>query len=289
MENKNQLLSKLPRHVIEALTSSSYDNEGADYSVTDLINPPQIVQLRKRWGYLVDINPEQSVQIMLGHGLHDYLHEFTDLNNGLSEHRISVNFDDITISGQADWFGYDGHLVDYKLTKVRSLKGDKSSWIQQLNMYKFLIERSTGRKVTKLSILAFLKDHSKTRARLAGSDYPKFPIAVIDIPIWEPETTEAFIKERIRIHEEANFLSDTDLPECSKEDRWITTTFAVKKFEAKKASRVFDSREEADAFLNSLNEDYFIEEREGDPIRCIDYCEWSSVCSQYRKEFEDFS
>ena len=144
------------------------------------------------------------------------------------------------------------NIIDYKVTSVWSVIYGKPEWENQLNCYAYLASKT---KVGSLKICAILRDWNRRDAE--KKDYPKAPIVFVDIPLWDKNKTEECIKERIRMHQEAQISFDLneDVGLCSDEDMWKKNdTWAVKKKGQKRAIRVLDSEEEANNYIDWHNE-----------------------------------
>jgi hypothetical protein len=74
-------------------------------------------------------------------------------------------------------------------------------------------------------------------------------------------------------------------PECTDEERWMRPdSWAVMKVGNKRATKVHDSRHEAEKHLANLDGNFVIDHRRGEPIRCTgDYCNVSAWCRQYER------
>jgi hypothetical protein len=110
---------------------------------------------------------------------------------------------------------------------------------------------------------------------------------MVNIPLWDFDKTEAYIKERVELHREAKVAADweMELPPCTEDDRWIRETkYAVKKEGRKTAIRVFDTHKEASELWESTPTS-FIEVRKGEAVRCTgNFCGVAKWCSQFKKE-----
>ena len=92
-----------------------------------------------------------------------------------------------------------------------------------------------------------------------------------------PEEQDAFIEERVRLHQAAL----VELPECSEEDRWARPNkYAVMKPGGKRAVKLYDTAREAGAALRG---DQYVEERIGESVRCQSYCPALNWCEQGRR------
>jgi hypothetical protein len=271
----------LPSAMVNLLTRDLHVTQGK-YSVTGLIAPPRIMQLRKRHDDEIEVDPIDRIWLLFGTLTHSQL-EAVEGDNTLSEERLSAELDGVRFSGTADVYENET-IYDYKTTSVYSVKdGMKDDWVAQLSIYAWLY-RCHGFSVKGGKIVAILKDWSKTKAK-RDEGYPAKPVAVIPVPLWSHDVTESYIKERIRLHEEAAKLADDDLPCCTDEERWAQPSkYAVMKKGRKSAVKLHDSEFEAQVMLDGLSKDHYIEHRKGKFVRCEDYCECNKWCKFYIKE-----
>jgi hypothetical protein len=173
-------------------------------------------------------------------------------------------------------------ISDYKVTGSWSVMNEKSDWHKQLNMYAWLVENVKGQTVKGLQIVAIIRDWSRRDAQVK-EHYPKSPVTVINIPLWSQEEREAYVKSRLKLHNDAYFSANSDdkLPECTADEMWEKpTTYAVKKDGGIRAKSVHSTREEAE--LSMPAKGYIIEVREGDRTRCSGFCSVSKFCDQYQ-------
>ena len=173
-------------------------------------------------------------------------------------------------------------IIDYKFTSSWAvMQEEKKEWVEQLNLYKWLVETVKGQKVVGLKICAFIRDFSRHDTR---ENYPQAPITMVDIPVWDKEKTEAFVAKRLDAHQQSKVDRDfgDDLQPCTDEDRWMKeTTYAVKKHGRKTAVRVFKTMEEAVELAKE--KDHYVETRPGEPVRCVgNYCGVADYCPQFK-------
>jgi hypothetical protein len=183
------------------------------------------------------------------------------------------------VTGATDLYDGKGVITDIKNTSVWSvLRGVKDDWVIQLNLY-CALWRNHNWPVTKLQIIAILRDWSKHQIK-RSSDYPKHQVQVLPVPLWLPEDAHKYMTERVTLHQEAEHLSDADLPMCSPGERWERpTTYAVKVKGQKRAKRVLESMEEAEVWAkDNMKKDFDIEVRPGESVRCESYCDCSQFC-----------
>ena len=270
----------LPEAIVRAVSNDSYNAGKSDISVTSLIAPPRIFALKKQHrGELVE-DVADRIWSLIGQATHTVI-ERAKSETDLVEKRLFTEVEGWTISGQFDYWSH-GALIDWKTTSVWSvIHGDKPEWEKQLNCLDYLCNRN-GIFVEKLQIIAILKDWSKMKAR-TDKGYPQKQVVVIDVPKWSEEQQREYLTERVRAHQSAL----KELPEC--EDRWERPSkWAVMKPNRKSAVRLLDSEEEAHAYAKQKEvKGYYLVYRQGEPIRCKDYCSVAPYCEQYQRELEN--
>lgn len=243
---------------------------------------------------------EQDVSDMtwslMGTLAHHFLEQHTAKNH-TNEERLFVEVDGVTLSGAIDLqedVGGTVQITDYKFTSAWALRADKIEWIQQQNIYAWLVFKTTGKKVSALRICAFIRDWSRRQA-MTDPTYPQASAQMVSIPLWDFDKTEAYVKERVELHREAKVAADweMELPPCTEDDRWIRETkYAVLKEGRKTAVRVLDTDAEAAAFIMEMPEKdrkiVSISVRKGEAVRCTgNFCGVSKWCSQFKKEQEN--
>lgn len=297
-------LHGLPKSLHDALVKNTYDISQVSnvLSVTTLIDSPKAALLKKRHWNELEEDISDSVWLLLGSAVHSVLERISD-ENRLIEERIYVDTetwelvdkndlkpDRKYIAGKSDLYEYLLKTIqDYKITSVWSVIYGKKEWEYQLNCYSWFY-RKLGFEVDKLQIIAILKDWSKKEfLNSYGGNYPEIPVAVIDVPIWTFEQQEKYIKERYVEHQKYQDVKDDDIPECNPDQRWKKAgDFAVYKNDNKKATKVFETAKEAQAFAASLNtgkDVYKAVERPGSDRRCLDYCSACEFCHYWRKNY----
>jgi hypothetical protein len=183
------------------------------------------------------------------------------------------------VSAKIDAFDLiEGRLSDYKYTSVASAgHGLKEDYRLQVNFQAMLVNEA-GFVVQLAEVVPLLKDWSPMR--VFGS-YPEHPTVTHVVPLMPKDEVDTFIIERIRLHEAAK----QNLPLCSPSERFNRPTFAVMKdVKAIKAERVFDTRDEAEAYITAkepnLPHTRVLVERPGVDTNCKFYCPVRFVCEQ---------
>lgn len=272
----------LPATILNVIARPTYTKGKANFSVTELLTSPRIVQLkRKHWNELEE-DASDMVWSLFGSAIHGVL-EHGKGDNHIVEERIHLEIDGTHISGAIDLqeVEEDGIILsDYKTTSAWVVQNNKQDWHDQLNIYAYLVEKVKNKPVKKLQIVAIVRDWARRDAEKEG--YPQAPIVVIDIPLWPMEQREQFIKTRINQHKSAVLDMEIDeLIECTSEDMWEKeTSYAVKKEGGVRARSVHKTREEAEA---ALTKGYFLEVREGERTRCQSFCQVAPFCEQWKQ------
>jgi hypothetical protein len=274
----------LPESVVNLLTKDRYSaGEDTDFSVTTLLQPPRITQLKRRHWDELEEEMMDGVWSLFGQIAHSLLEEH-GAENALAEERVKIEILDRVISGQVDSY-HDGIITDYKVTSAWTLVyGSRlHEWTEQLNLYAYLF-KSAGYAVTSLRICTILRDWDKKKAQLDHT-YPQTPIVIIPIDLWTHEHQEAFIYDRVLIHKEAEPIVDFELPLCTPEEMWEQPAkWAVMKEGQKKAVRVYGTEEEAFTFAGEQANAHLLDvvKRPGKRTRCLDYCSVCSFCNSYQ-------
>jgi len=267
----------LPRPLVSAIENDPYKKVG-DISITSLINAPRQRQLLIRHDQKITEDASERIWMLLGSSVHAIL-ERADTRNHLVEERLTAKVLGWTVSGQPDLLGPDGVLTDWKCCGVFSLLlGEKPDWVHQLQCYAWLY-RQNGFTITKLQIVAILRDWMQSRAKQEPDNYPQCPVETVDIPLWHEKDQESYIHERVKLHQFSQHQDDRSLPLCTPEERWERpTSYAVQKPMNKRARRVFDSKDKATAEAGAQE---VVITRHGVSVRCVDYCKASPFCNQF--------
>lgn len=268
----------LPQPFVDAVTPRKPQPDVL--RVTELIGPPLIRQLMlQHWDILAD-DASERVWSVFGQGVHAVLEAASTDGIHLVEQELVLPISDIEVRGRPDLLATEGQaLIDYKVTSVWSvILGDKVDWERQLNVYAHLLRRQ-GQKVRHLENVCILRDWSRHGPK-GNPDYPPRPVHTIHQRVWSDEECQAYIAERVALHK-------AEAGPCTPEERWERpTTYAVMKPGLKKATRVLDTQEAAEAYIaqNLPEAKATVVKRPGASVRCEEYCPVRAVC-QYRGQF----
>tara|TARA_R110000823_G_scaffold231612_3_gene358285 strand:- start:92 stop:997 length:906 start_codon:yes stop_codon:yes gene_type:complete len=284
----------IPDSFLNFLAASKYSRGDADISVTQLIDSPRVRLLREAHEEEIEFDLSDRIWSLFGTAVHQVLESSETSEKVITEERIFAEINGWKISGAIDvQEDVDGliHIVDYKVTSVYSiLGGTKLEWELQQNVYAHLIRLVKGRKIGSIKICAIVRDWSRRDATFKP-DYPDAPVCMVDIEVWPAEKAEAYVKERITLHQEAQVAWDTDEANflCSDKERWMKQTqFAVMKTGAKRALRVFDDQQKAIDHVRGFGQSstaIYIQRRQGEYTRCAgNYCQVAPFCTQATME-----
>lgn len=277
----------LPAPLVTLANKEYYSKGKSQYSVTELLSPPRVRRLREEHADWIEQDVSDMLWSMLGSALHVVM-ERSHTENHIVEERLFLEVDGVTISGAIDLqHENDGGVTvtDYKFTSAWAVMQEKKEWAEQLNVYKWLVEKVKGQRVDGLQVCAIIRDFSRHDRR---EGYPAAPIQVVHIPMWSSDEIERFIRSRLDAHRrsKASHALGDPLPACTDEERWMSeTTYAVKREGRKTAIRVFKSIDEANEL--AVKEKGYVETRKGEPRRCTgNYCGVNQWCDQYLSEVE---
>lgn len=215
----------LPAAFLRAAENDPYDRGEADFSVTELLNPPRAQALKAIHKDELEEDCSDRVFAILGQSVHKIL-ERAARPEDIVERRLYGSFIGNVLTGQIDLLETDRKVLsDWKVVKSypftkKGGRGQKPEWIQQLNMQLELL-RMNDLDAERLQIVGIIKDWTEAcldpyNKHKYMEGYPEAEIVTIDIPIWPREKTQNFIKERIEAHIAARF----NLPQCTPTETW---------------------------------------------------------------------
>jgi len=301
MEIRNDY--NVPKPLYNALAHDSYVAGTSDFSVTELLDPPQLVILKKRHLDQVSIDATENLYSLLGTAIHNYIDKHTD-SEALTEERFYIaldvpDFGEVTVSGQIDFY-QDGVLRDYKVTSTMAYQSGSrfDHWKWQLNFYTYLM-RLHNYPVRHHEICMILRDWSLYKARY-NPLYPRSPIITKTFPTISSTVVYNKLIKLVTRHLQASTMSDAELAvkmPCTPADMWqAPSTYAVIKDNAKRALKVFKDEQEALEWSARrhfcvkgkdgryvFSDKFKVEERKGECMRCGNYCLVKDFCHQYQQ------
>ena len=284
----------VPEPLYRAIVEDDYQRVG-DISMTQVIEAPQMIELVRRHDDQIEVDASELIYPFLGKMAHLVVERAAyNVDNVLSEERLTVDVGGWTLSGKADLYEDGGRISDWKLTSVWSFVfGIKREWIAQTNGYAHLF-RAAGFPVRELEIVALLRDWNKREAVDHGGEYPQAAFVQRQVPLWTPREAADLVSERVRMHKRAR--EDGIWEPCTPEERWARPdSWAVFKGEQKKAAAVFGAgfprgggEVDAHVFAEELRTKAAkkttarVLHRPGRNIRCELYCHAAPWCEQLK-------
>ena len=290
----------LPEAFVNFAKKDTYSRGQADISVTSLIDAPRVRMMKEQYKEEISFDVIDNIWALFGTAVHHIL-ESAKSETLVKEERLFVDIDGWTLSGAIDQQEIDDdgiNIIDYKVTSVWSVIYDKQAWHEQLNCYAHLVEMNKDKPVKSLKICAILRDWQQRDAK-NKQNYPQAPIVLVDIPVWNFNERDVYVRSRVALHKSAtdmvNVMADTDLPvdaffpKCSDAERWTQPEkWAIMLKGRKKAAKVCETKEQAEHIMATENfkGKPYLEHRKGEPKRCTgNYCSVADFCKQ-KKERE---
>lgn len=282
----------LPQPFVSA-ASSDYRYTPKRYSATSLLKGVRQCILERRHDAEIEQDVSDMVWAIFGTAVHGILEGAQETSTQLKENKLVVDMPNgYQLSGIFDLYDDStGTVTDYKTASVWKVNFGQSDpkefddWRNQLLIYCWML-RQIGFDARRGEIVAMLKDHSKTKAKLG--QHPAHPVFRIGWDFTDDEINDCgeWLKGRFAQIEAAEQLPDDQLPLCTKEERWgDDDVWAVKKQGLKRAAKLHGVEAEAVADAEARTERegkrYEVEYRPGKDKRCLDYCSACRFCSHY--------
>ena len=268
----------IPAPFLRAIEHDAYDPGESDFTVTQIIGPPQQTALRSN-----DDNEElpkgqyAGFMAVLGTAVHAMLETHVKASEGEeAEERLYGRFLGVLVGGQYDLYeGAIKRLTDYKVTAfVPDTVKEEHFKQAQLNG---LLACQNGKPVEDLCIFYLMRDWSAGRAkfdpRYAQTPFVPFVFKYNELLAREYMTT--LLKDHISAR-------GGKTRDCTQQEQWASDSqWACKKPANKKARKLYDTEEEA---KEGLKAGEIIEERKATKTFCEDYCGFKHCCPQYARE-----
>lgn len=269
----------LPEPLVAAVQAYDEDyqashGQDSDISVTALIDPPQITQLKRlHWDSLSE-DVSERIWALIGNATHQVLERAAPSDS--AENRLYADWAGWALSGMYDHFA-NGILSDYKICSIwEHMHGIKPERIIQLNLLAWLI-RHNGGEVKRVQIVAIYRDWSKP-ASTRTADYPDTQVQTHPCTLWSDKAVESYLSDRIAQHKAARA---GDIRPCTPDEQWAkTTSYAVIKKGNKRATKLHPDEAKAHEHAATIP-GATVQIRPGERTRCMNYCAVSAVCPQY--------
>lgn len=280
-------INNLPTPFVSAV-EREYQYTDKQYSVTQLLKGSCEAVLERRHHNEIESDVSDMIWLIFGTAVHSILENAEEESEQLKENKIIIDVDGgYKLSGIFDLYdAVKKKVIDYKTASVwKVIFNDWEDYRKQLLIYAYMLKK-IGFECDNGEIIATLKDHSKTKAKVDKS-YPKFPVHKVTFNFLDNdfEEIEQFIKKRFNEIRLQEALEDNKLIPCTPDERWHKDDkYAVMKEGRKSALKVCSSQAEANEYIANKNLDnkHYIEFREGQDTKCDDYCNVKQWCPLYR-------
>ena len=272
------------------MADEEYNVQPYEYRVTSLLKGYKEMMILRKHYDVITVDVSQMIWLLFGKAVHYILEQEEANEHELKEERLKMQFGKYTISGQFDLYSFDKRkITDYKSTSVwKIVHKSFDDWKRQGDIYSMLM-LSYGFPVNEIEVVAFLKDHSPTKAKYE-KDYPALPVHRVNFEITQQDikNAEQFVNDRLSEIAVYETMAVNSIPACTPEERWQDDpTYAVMKEGKSRASKVEDTMEEAKKWINlkvkpSELSSVKIVERPGLNKKCINYCFAKEYCNFYQ-------
>jgi len=262
---------------VRAMLRNDYSKDGSQFSVTELLGPPQRTYLKR------DNKEIRSTYSMfaafIGTSMHATFERDTVESEGeIAERRVHANVCGADVSGQIDLY-CNNTIYDYKT--VRSPKSKiESKHYDQVCCNGYLAELN-GFEVEQVAVIYIDITWQYSRSVL-DSSYPQDPWRIFLMP-YDREHAITILNKAIPEHLTALAGNPRD---CTSEEQWQKpTVYAITKQGATRASKLCDSYAEAQELLKPGQ---IIETRPGARTFCgtpqNSMCALAYCCPQFKRE-----
>jgi len=288
MEFTNKL--NYPQYIVDWLIHDDYDHNynPLTISATTMMKPTRAHLITVRHREELETDVSDRVAASVGSAIHDSI-EKVRTENVQKEQRalrtIMVGDIEYEVTGKYDILEHneDGTVTlrDVKTTSVWAFiyGGKDDDYRLQLSVYRWLL--SLDYSVTDHGFIDFFFTDWQSSKAKQDNKYPQQRIAPGHrIELMSLEEIEEWILSRLELIEANKDLSDDDLPGCTREELWMSDDkFAVMKRGGKRATKLCDTRQEAETYMRTKKIAGFIQDRPAKVRRC-NYCAALPFCNQ---------
>jgi Txe/YoeB family toxin of Txe-Axe toxin-antitoxin module len=289
MDFTNKL--NFPQYIADWLAHDDYDHNYDPYTVsaTTLMKPIRATLLTQRYHEHLEKDVVDFIASKVGTAIHDSIENITTENvtKEVREERLvtTSSGQPYKVTGKFDVLVKEDDgtytLRDIKTTSVWAYiyGGKDKDYIEQLSIYRWLLSQNFNVNITGY-IDFFFTDWQSSKAKNEHT-YPQHRVSPsYAVQLKSLEETEAWIMSRVVEIEAQREVEDNKLPYCTKEELWATDeVFAVYKTDAKRATKLCDSLEEAQAYKQNKKIVGMIQKRSSKMRRC-NYCPALPFCNQ---------
>lgn len=273
----------LPQTLVNTFSTERHNKPG-EISATTLIKGAKSVILTDRHFDEIEIDIADNIKPLIGTAVHYFLEAKNP--DAFTEEKFSVQVQDKVVTGQVDLYDMEeGVIYDYKTTSVwKVIYKSFDEWKKQGYIYAWLMKQS-GLKVNKCVFVPMFTDWSKSDAE-RNADYPKKASMKVEFEVTDEGLAEIeeYIRQKVAEISKAETLPDDEIPECSAEETWQRPTiYAVMKKGRKTAVNAKQTDRAVAEKMAAEIEGGYVEERKGERVKCLSYCNCCQFCSYYKE------
>lgn len=201
-----------------------YDKGESDITTTSIGRPAQMVALENRYWDQLEVDLAECLWRLMGSAMHLLLERVAvGMKDVIIEKRYYKKVMGWNVGGKVDLVLLnEKELIDWKTTSAwHYVFGDLKEYETQGNINRLILNENNI-SVTKMTNVLIFRDWMKSKS--SSGKYPSTPIVDIHLDKWDDDDTNAYLKERVSIHQAAQKCSDEELAvkfPCSIEDRWL--------------------------------------------------------------------
>lgn len=277
----------LPQALVDAVKGDSKTHDNKRFGVTTMLLPIREIVLRRRHEDEIEVDVADCINKLFGTAFHSLIEKHDKTN--MSEISLEKEVNGLTLVGRLDLYdNVNEEIIDYKTATVwKIMFKDFDDWRKQGLLYAWLCMQN-GYIIKRVKFIAFLKDWTAREQRSKGEDYPKSQIYCyeFEVDINDLMEIENWLQAKFKALKEELDKSDENLLACTQEECWYTgDKYAVYKNASDvRATRVFDTREEAEGYLaEKMGGKGVVMFRQGEYRKCQDYCDVCNFCNLYKE------
>lgn len=275
----------LPQALIDAVSLEKHNADG-EISATTLIKGVKEYLLTERHWDEITVDVKDSIWALWGTTTHKLLEK--EYEGTFTEEKFEEPVGNFKVTGRVDCYDMEHEMLyDYKTTSAwKVVYKNFEDWYTQGMIYAWLLSKK-GLKVTKCKFIAILRDWSETESK-RKADYPSSPVYTYEFDVTEADLkdVESLVKNKIEKIEKNLDVTDDDIPECDRDERWASDdVYAVMKEGRKTSVKNFDNKDDAEAMVKELGNKHYVEVRPGVDKKCTKYCAACKFCNYYKEHY----
>lgn len=300
-----KLGDELPKEFVDVVMTDDHITRG-EYSVTELIDDPRCVALRKQHPELTK-SADERLHSMFGKALHKYFEtRLKPPKAGVTlytEYPLQTEFEGHTISGTCDEIMQSDQTLiigDIKnRTVFKYMEQDFTDVYWQMQIYRYMYTQTLRRTLPNMWVrcIMFFKDRNRRDASIKSpAIYPPSRGIQLNFPVLDDHKVEKYLHSRLNKHLNIRGLDEPDWPDADPHHTWQKiVAYKILKKGGKRAVKggVFNvsdydgnaqkAQAEAIIFAKRKGSDHTVHIHRTVPKRCQRYCPVNEYCSSWQR------